>query len=177
MPVIIEYNGKKPQVDSGAFIAPNATLIGDVLVEHGASIWFGAVLRGDFGKIIVGKGSSVQDNVVIHTMPDCETVIGEDVTVAHGSVLHGCTIHRGAIIGMRSVLQDFSEVGEQAMLAAGSVVTANMKIPARHLAAGVPAAVKKEIEGTSLMWVASSAAYYKELAQSYLEQGIGQITG
>ena len=171
--MMIKFAGKKPRVAAGAFIAPTATLIGDVLVEAGASIWFGAVLRGDFGKIIVGKGSSVQDNAVVHTIPDCNTVIGEDVTVAHGAIVHGCTIGKGAIIGMGAVLQDFSEIGEQAMIAAGSVVPEKMKIPARHLAAGVPARVKKEIAGSSLMWVATSAAYYRELAQSYMEQGIG----
>ena len=115
--------------------------------------------------------------MVVHTMPDCDTVIGEDVTVAHGAILHGCAIHRGAIIGMNAVIQDFSEIGEQAMIAAGSVVTTNMQVPARHLAAGVPAVVKKMIEGTSLMWVASSADSYKELARDYLEQGIGKVAG
>jgi carbonic anhydrase/acetyltransferase-like protein (isoleucine patch superfamily) len=171
--LIIEYAGKKPQIGPGVFIAPTATLIGDVIVEEGASIWFGAVLRGDFGRIIIGKYSSIQDNVVIHVMPDCETVVGDNVTVAHGTVLHGCLIKRGAIIGMNSVVQDFSEIGEQAMIAAGSVVTDNTKIPARHLAAGTPAKVKKEIDGTSLMWVAASAASYRDLARSYLDQGIG----
>jgi carbonic anhydrase/acetyltransferase-like protein (isoleucine patch superfamily) len=171
--LIIEYGGKRPQIGPGVFIAPTATLIGDVIVEEGASIWFGAVVRGDFGRIIIGKGTSIQDNVVVHVMPDCETVIGENVTVAHSSVLHGCLIKRGAIIGMRSVLQDFCEIGEQAMIAAGSVVTDNTKIPDRHLAAGTPATVRKEIDGTSLMWVAASAASYQELAQNYLKQGIG----
>ncbi len=175
--MIIEYKGKRPQVHPGAFIAPTATLIGDVTVEEGASIWFGAVLRGDFGKIMVGRGSCVQDNVVVHVMPDCETVIEENVSVAHGSVLHGCRIKRGATIGMRSVLQDFCEIGEQAMIAAGSVVPANMIIPDRHLAAGSPAEVKKEISGTSLMWVATSAPIYQELAQSYLDQGVGVVRG
>lgn len=172
--MIIEYAGKKPQIGAGVFIAPTAALIGDVIVEDGANIWFGAVLRGDFGRIIVGKGSSIQDNVVIHVMPDCETVIGENVTVAHGSVLHGCTIKRGAIIGMRSVLQDFCEIGEQAMVAAGSVVTDNTVIPDRHLAAGAPATVRKKIDGTSMIWVEISAASYRELALSYMEQGIGR---
>jgi len=171
--LILAYAGKKPQIGPGVFIAPTATIIGDVVVGEGANIWFGAVLRGDFGRIVIGKGSSIQDNVVVHVMPDCETIIGEAVTVAHGSVLHGCTVKRGAIIGMRSVLQDFCVIGEQAMVAAGSVVTDHTIIPDRHLAAGAPATVKKEISGTSLMWVAGAAASYRELARSYLEEGIG----
>ncbi|HSW34977.1 MAG TPA: gamma carbonic anhydrase family protein [Candidatus Limnocylindrales bacterium] len=171
--MIIEFDGKKPQIASGTFIAPTATIIGDVIVEEGASIWFGAVLRGDFGRIIVRKGSSVQDNAVVHVIPDCETVIGENVTVAHGVVLHGCKIEKGAIVGMGSVLQDFCVIGEQAMVAAGSVVPSNMQIPPRHLAAGIPAKVKKEIEGASLLWVSQSALMYQELAGRYMKQGLG----
>lgn len=171
---IIEYNGKKPRVGHNVMLAPNAVLIGDVTVEDGASIWFGAVLRGDFGKIVVGRGSCIQDNAVVHVMPDCETVVEENVTVAHGVVLHGCRIKRGATIGMGSVVQDFCEIGEQAMVAAGSVIPTNMVVPDRHLAAGVPAKVKKKIDGPSLMWVAASSPMYNELAQSYLRQGIGR---
>ena len=171
--MIIEFEGKKPQIAEDAFIAPTATLIGDVIVEAGASIWFGAVLRGDFGRIIVRKGSSIQDNVVVHVIPECETVIGENATVAHGAILHGCTIEKGAIVGMGSIVQDFCVIGEEAMIAAGSVVPTNMKVPPRHLAAGVPAQVKKEIAGASLMWVMQSAPMYQELARKYLKQGLG----
>lgn len=171
--MIIEFEGKRPIVAAGAFIAPTATLIGDVIVEEGASIWFGAVLRGDFGKIIVKKGSSIQDNAVVHVVPDCETVIGENATVAHGSIIHGAKIERGAIVGMGSIVQDFAVIGEEAMIAAGSVVPTNMEVPPRHLAAGVPAEIKKEITGSSLMWVATSSRMYQELARKYLAQGLG----
>ncbi len=173
--MIMEFSGKKPQIAPGAFIAPTAAIIGDVVIESGASIWFGAVLRGDFGRIIVGKDTSIQDNVVVHTMAEGETIIGNKVTVAHGSVLHNCTVHDGAIIGLNAVLLDFSVIGEQAMVAAGSVVSDNMEIPARRLAAGSPAKIKKEIAGASLMWVESSAEYYRAMATSYLEQGIGKL--
>ncbi len=175
--MIIEFNGKKPRVATGVFIAPTATLIGDVSVEEGASIWFGAVLRGDFGRIMVRKGSSIQDNAVVHVIPEAETIIGENVTVAHGAVLHGCTIESGAVIGMSAVLQDFCLIGEEAMVAAGSVVPANMQVPPRHLAAGVPAKVKKEIAGDSLIWISQSASIYRELAEKYLQQGIDKHSG
>ncbi len=173
--MIMEFSGKKPQVATGAFVAPTAALIGDVVVEEGSSIWFGAVLRGDFGRIVVGRGTSIQDNVVVHTMVDGEVVIGDNVTIAHGSVLHNCTVNSGAIIGLNAVLLDFCEIGEQAMVAAGSVVTDNIKIPPRHLAAGAPAKIKKEIAGASLMWVDYSANYYREMALNYLQQGIGRV--
>ncbi len=174
--MIMEFSGKKPQIAPGAFVAPTAAIIGDVIIEEGASIWFGAILRGDFGKIIVGKDTSIQDNVVVHTMAEGETIIGDKVTVAHGSVLHNCTVHNGAIIGLNAVLLDFSIIGEQAMVAAGSVVSDNMEIPARHLAAGAPARIKKEIGGASLMWVESSAEYYRAMANKYLDQGIGKAS-
>ena len=170
--MIIKFDGKTPHIGNNCFIAPNATLIGDVVVEDNVSIWFGAVLRGDYGKIIVKKGSSIQDNVVVHVIPDCETVIGENVTVAHGVILHGCTIENSAIIGMGSVVQDFCVIGEESMIAAGAVVPSNMKVPPRHLAAGVPAVIKKEITGASLMWVKTNAQMYQELADRYKEQKI-----
>jgi len=175
--MIMEFSGKKPQIAPGAFVAPTAAIIGDVIIEEGASIWFGAVLRGDFGRITVGRDTSIQDNVVVHTMAEGETVIGDKVTVAHGSVLHNCTVHNGAIVGLNAVLLDFSVIGEQAMVAAGSVVSDNMEIPARHLAAGSPAKIKKEIAGASLMWVESSAEYYRAMANNYLDQGIGKVGG
>lgn len=171
--MLIEFNGKKPQVSEKAFVAPNATLIGDVVVEDGASIWFGAQLRADFGKIIVGPNSSVQDNVVIHMMPGGKTVIEENVTVAHGVVLHTCTLKRGSVVGMNAVVLDGAVVGEQAIIAAGSVVSDGTQIPDRHLAAGTPAKPKKEISGNALVWVEQSAKAYSMLAENYLKQGIG----
>jgi len=173
--MIMEFNGKRPRVAPGAFVAPTAALIGDVVVGEGTSIWFGAVLRGDFGRIYVGKNTSIQDNVVIHTGANGETIIGDDVTIAHGSVLHNCIVRNGALIGLNAVLLDFCEIGEQAMIAAGSVVADSTIIPARHLAAGSPAKLKKEIAGESLIWVETSAEHYKGMTQSYLEQGIGRV--
>ncbi|WP_366924463.1 gamma carbonic anhydrase family protein [Metallumcola ferriviriculae] len=173
--MLIEFNGKKPKVAKGAFVAPNATLIGDVTVEEGASIWFGAQLRGDFGGIIIGANSSIQDNAVVHVLPKGQTVVEENVTVAHGAVLHNCVVREGSIIGMNVVILDNAEVGEQAMIAAGSVVATGSKIPDRYLAAGAPAKPKKELSGESLWWVEASAKTYVDLANDYLKQGIGKI--
>jgi len=173
--MLIAYNGKKPKVAVGAFLAPDATLIGDVTVESGASIWFGARLRGDFGKIMIGAGSSIQDNAVIHVLPGGATVVEENVTVAHGAVLHNCTLKKGCVVGMNAVVMDNAVVGEQAIIAAGSVVADGAEIPARHLAAGTPAQVKKELSGKALWWVEVSSAAYKTLAEGYLEQGVGRV--
>ncbi len=172
--MIVSFGGRTPRVAGGAFVAPTATLIGDVEVGEGASVWYGAVLRGDFGRIRVEKGASVQDNVVIHTLPDGETVVGEEATVAHGAVLHNCRVGRRAVVGMNCVILDHAVVGEEAMLAAGSVVREKVHVPDRHLAAGTPAEVKKELSGPALWWVRTSAAAYADLARRYLMETTGQ---
>ncbi len=167
--MLYPFDGKTPCVAAGAFVAPTATLIGDVEVAEGASIWFGAVLRGDFGRIRVERGASIQDNVVVHTLPGGETVVGEDATIAHGAVLHNCRVGCGAVVGMNCTVLDDAVVGAQAMIAAGSVVRAKGHIPDRHLAAGSPAEVKKELDGQALWWVKTSASAYADLVRRYRE--------
>ncbi|TYO95553.1 gamma carbonic anhydrase family protein [Desulfallas thermosapovorans] len=172
---VVEFKGKRPRIAPGAFVAPTAVLIGDVVVEEGASIWFGAVLRGDFGSIKVGQNTSVQDNVVVHVQPAGKVDIGANVTVAHGAVLHNCTIEEGAIIGMNAVVLDNAVVGAQAMIAAGSVVSDGMQVPPRHLVAGAPAKPKKELTGNALWWVQQSARAYMHLMKAYLDEGTGVV--
>ena len=169
---IVEFQGKKPQISEGAFVAPTAIIIGDVTIGEGSSIWYGVVLRADFGKITIGKNSSIQDNVVIHMIPGGETKVGDNVTIAHGAVLHTASVGDGSVIGMNVVLLDNCTIGEQSMIAAGSVVSSGTAIPARHLAAGAPAVLKKEISGEALNWVTASAMVYSQLAKSYLDQGL-----
>ncbi|GAX89803.1 gamma carbonic anhydrase family protein [Effusibacillus lacus] len=165
--MLFEFDGKRPKVAKGAFVAPTAQLIGDVTVEEGASIWFGAVLRGDFGPIVVGARTSIQDNCVVHvTNSGC--YIGEDVTVGHGAILHNCHVKRGSVIGMNAVVLDDANVGEESIVAAGSVVSAKATIPDRVLVAGIPAQVKKPLEGASLWWVNESAKTYVALKDKYL---------
>ena len=173
--MLIEIDGKRPRVAPGAFVAPTATLIGDVEVAERASIWFGAVLRGDVGKITIGPGTSIQDNAVIHADRGKEVNVEGDVVVAHGVVLHSCTIKRGAVIGIRSVVLDEAVVGEEAMIGAGSVVKPGAQIPPRHLATGVPARVKKELGGDSLWWVQQGAHDYQQITETYLRQGIDKL--
>src|ERR687886_953801 len=157
----LSFDGKEPQVAPDAFVAPTAVLIGDVVVGEGASVWFGAVLRGDFNRIVVGSGTSVQDNSVIHTNEDLPTVIGSNVTVGHLSLLEGCEVEDGALIGMGSVVLNRARVGRRAMLAAGSVVGEDQEIPSEVLAAGVPAKVKKSLGGSASEWVEMAAHEYQ----------------
>ncbi len=171
----VTLKGKKPVVESGAFVAPTAVLIGDVTVESGANIWYGAVLRGDLGSIVVKAGASVQDNVVIHVQPQGQTLIEENVIIGHGVVLHNCVIKRGAIVGINSVVLDYATVGEEAVVAAGSVVSSKSEIPPRHLAAGIPAKSKKELSGDSLWYIQQGIVIYNHLVQDYLDDGIGVV--
>ncbi|HKX28313.1 MAG TPA: gamma carbonic anhydrase family protein [Blastocatellia bacterium] len=172
--MIVEYEGKRPQIGEGVFIAPTAVIIGEVEIGDGASIWYGAVLRGDEGRIVIGRGSNVQDNAVIHTTPDHPTILKQNVTIGHGALLEGCTIESGAVIGMGAIVLHQAIVGEQAMIGAGSVVTPGTAIPPRSLAAGSPAVVKKELSGAALRSVEHSAEAYHELTQNYLNQRLDQ---
>lgn len=140
--MIIEFKGKRPQIAPTAYIAPNATLIGDVVIEEEASVWFGAVIRGDHGRITIGARTSVQDNVVIHVNNRHDTIVEADVTIGHGAVLEGCHLHAGALVGMNATVLSGAIVEAGALVAAGSVVVENQHIPAGVLAAGVPAKVK-----------------------------------
>ena len=167
--MIIEYKGHKPKISPKAFIAPTAVLIGDVTVGDEASIWFGAVLRSDENEnpIVVGARTSVQDNCVIHS-GEAPAILEEDVTVGHGAIMEGCLIRRGAIIGMNSTILEKTEIGEESLIAAGSVVVPHTKIPPRVLAAGSPAQVKKELSGEALNWIKMGSSTYVNLCRNYL---------
>jgi carbonic anhydrase/acetyltransferase-like protein (isoleucine patch superfamily) len=171
--MIIEYRGKRPKVASSAFVAPTAVLIGDVEIGEEASIWFGAVIRGDNGPIRIRARANVQDNSVVHVSENCTTVIEEDVTVGHCAILEDCHIGRGALIGSNAVVLNGAVVGEYSLIAAGAVVAANANIPPRVVAAGQPAVVKKPLEGAAVHWVEAAGPEYVHLSRSYLRHGIG----
>jgi carbonic anhydrase/acetyltransferase-like protein (isoleucine patch superfamily) len=176
--VIIPYNGIEPRIAENVFIAPTAVLIGEVIVEEGVSIWFGAVIRADHGPITVGAGSSIQDNSVLHVYKHSPTILEPNVTVGHGAVLEGCHIGSGTVVGMNAVVLPGAEIGESVMIAAGSVVGEGAKIPPRTLIAGSPAKVKKELSGSALQWTGSAASDYHRLRSQYLAQRIDrQIPG
>jgi carbonic anhydrase/acetyltransferase-like protein (isoleucine patch superfamily) len=165
---LIEFEGKAPRIAADAFVAPTAVLIGDVTVEAAASVWFGAVLRGDNSAIVVGPGSNIQDNCVIHCAADLPTIVGENVTVGHMAMLEGCEIGAGALIGMGAIVLQRARVGERALVAAGAVVGEGTEIPAGVLAAGTPATVKKELAGSSQRWVQTAAREYQSKRLRYM---------
>src|SRR5207249_1343254 len=128
--------GRRPKVHPDAYIAPTAVLIGDVEIEAGASVWFGAVLRGDEALIRVGEGANIQDNVVVHCAVNLPTVVERNATVGHSAQLEGCVVGEGALVGMGSTMLQRSRLGAGSMLAAGAVLQEGVEIPPGHLAAG-----------------------------------------
>lgn len=170
MAVLVEFEGKRPHIAGSAFIAPTVVLLGDVEVGENASIWFGAVLRGDLGPIRIGPGCNVQDNVVIHAETAEGTVLVERVTVGHGAILHDCWIGKDSLIGMGAILLDRSRVGAGSLVGAGSVLKERFEVPDGTLAVGNPATNKKKLEGTAAEWVARGADDYLHLIKRYSGQ-------
>ncbi|HET9499410.1 MAG TPA: gamma carbonic anhydrase family protein [Marmoricola sp.] len=165
---LFEFEGKRPTVHPDAFVAPTATLVGDVTVEKGASVWYGAVLRADICSIVVREGANVQDNSVVHGAPDVLVEIGPGATVAHTCIVHGAVLEDNALLGNGSTMLDGSRLGAGSMVAAGSLVSPETQVPAGVLAAGTPAKVKRDIAGTGAQfWVETNPAYYAELAQRH----------
>jgi carbonic anhydrase/acetyltransferase-like protein (isoleucine patch superfamily) len=165
--VEFELGGKRPKVHPDAYIAPTAVLIGDVVVEAGASVWFGAVLRADESQIMIGEGSNIQDNVDIHCAEELPTFVERNATVGHSAQLEGCVVEQGALVGMGATMLQRSRLGAGSMLAAGAVLTEGKEIPPGHLAAGVPATVKKPLAGSSGKWVQTAAQHYRDRAVTY----------
>jgi carbonic anhydrase/acetyltransferase-like protein (isoleucine patch superfamily) len=168
MAVILELDGVRPVIGEDVFLAPTAVLVGDVEIGDRASVWFGAVLRGDSSAIRIGAETSIQDNVVIHCAHELPTIVGARVTVGHGALLEGCVVEDGAIVGMGAIALQRSHVGEGAMLAAGSVLAEGARVGARMLAAGAPAVEKKELSGSALRWTETAATEYQAYRERYL---------
>lgn len=172
MPVL-PYADTTPTLAEDVFVAPGAHVIGDVHLGAKCSIWFGAVVRGDVFHIRIGAGSNIQDNSVVHvTTGRHATIVGENVTVGHRVILHGCTIGDGALIGMGAVVMDRAEIGAGALIGANSLVTEGTKIPPGVLAIGSPARVKRELTDEERQFMGWSAPHYADLAAQYRAQGL-----
>jgi carbonic anhydrase/acetyltransferase-like protein (isoleucine patch superfamily) len=164
---LFEFDGHRPQVSPAAWIAPTATLVGDVRVEAEASVWYGAVLRADFGPIIVRRGANVQDGSVLHGGDDPVTEVGEGATIGHLCVVHGAVIGEEALVGNGATVLDGAIVGRRALVAGGATVPPGMIIPDDMLAAGVPARVVREVTGGAKQWVQTNPAVYRDLARRH----------
>jgi carbonic anhydrase/acetyltransferase-like protein (isoleucine patch superfamily) len=173
---LFSFEGRAPAVSPRAWIAPTATLVGDVLIEAEASVWYGAVLRADFGPIVVRQGANVQDGSVLHGGDDPVTEVGEGATIGHLCVVHGAVIGAQALVGNGATVLDGAEVGPGALVAAGATVPPGMTVPAGMLAAGVPARVVGEVSSGALRWVKTNPGLYRELARRHAA-GARPVTG
>jgi phenylacetic acid degradation protein len=158
-------DGLVPVVDPTAYVHPSAVLIGDVIVGPGCYIGPCASLRGDFGQIVLEAGANVQDTCVLHSFPGGKVIVEADGHIGHGAVLHGCVVRRDAIVGMKSVIMDGAEVGEQAMVAACAFVAGGTRVPARTLVAGTPAQVKRPLTEDEIGRKHRGTLLYQELAR------------
>ena len=165
---LYSFEGKSPQVHPNAFVAPTATLVGDVIVENGASVWYNAVLRGDYSAVIVRQGANVQDGAVLHGPPNLQTEVGVRATVAHSCVIHGAVLGEECLIANGTTVLDGARVGARTLVAAHSLVAAGAELPEGVLAAGSPAVVKRPLPGTAAeFWVKNNPAAYADLAQRH----------
>lgn len=165
---LFSFEGLTPQVHSSAFLAPTATLVGDVIVEEGASVWYGVVIRADYAPVIVRRNANVQDNAVIHGPPGLTSDIGAGATVGHNCVIHGALLEEECLVANGCVVLDGATIGARSLVAAGSVVAAGFTVPANMLAAGSPAAIKRPVKDSPAeLWVKMNPAGYAELAQRH----------
>lgn len=165
MAMIFAFEGLIPVVDPSAFVHPTATLIGDVIIGPGCYIGPGAVMRGDFGRLVMQGGSNLQDTCIVHGFPANDTVVEEMGHIGHGAVLHGCRIGRNALVGMNAVVMDGAVIGEDAFVAAMCFVKAGFEVPARALVAGVPGKVIRQVTEAEVAWKSEGTVEYQLLAR------------
>jgi carbonic anhydrase/acetyltransferase-like protein (isoleucine patch superfamily) len=170
---LFSFEGKTPTVHPDAWIAPTATLVGDVTVEANASVWYGVVIRADFGAIVIREGANVQDNSVIH-VGDGVCEVGPGATIGHLCLVHDCVIGAEALIGNGAIVLDGAVVGPRALVAAGSTVTPGTRVPGETVAMGAPAKRFVPLVGTAKTWVDHNAAIYQELARRHRD-GVAEV--
>lgn len=165
--MIKTYEGKIPTIHSSCYIAESADIIGDVKIVEMANIWFGAVIRGDINSITIGKNTNIQDNCVLHVEKNSPLYIGDDVTVGHGAILHGCSIGNGSLIGMGSIVLNNAIIGTQTLVGAGSLIPEGKHIPDGVLCMGSPVKIIRELTDEEKQKLTESATKYVTLSNKY----------
>lgn len=166
--MIMEYKGISPEISHDAFVAPTADIIGKVSIAADASVWFGAVIRGDEAPISIGEGSNVQDNAVLHCDEHSPMVIGKNVTLGHGAIIHGATIGDNTLIGMGAIVLNGANIGENCIVGAGAVVKENAVIPPNSMLVGVPAKIIRTLDENAIA-ERKKQSYYVPLSKDYME--------
>ena len=167
--MFLSFCGKTPRDEGAAFVAPSATVQGDVILKPGSTVWYGAVLRADTGRIAIGENSNVQDNAVLHTGPGLDVTVGRGTSVGHGAVVHGCTVGDGCLIGMHATILNGAVIGDGCLIAAGALVPENMQVPAGSLVIGVPGKVVRPVSAAQAAAIKANEEEYLELARAQAE--------
>lgn len=168
--MIVTYKDKKPNTINAEFIAENASVIGDVEISSGSSVWFGAVLRGDEDKIIIGKNTNIQDNCTLHGDINKPTIIGDNVTIGHNAVVHGCAIGDNTLIGMNATILSGAKIGKGCIVGAGAVVTQNKEFPDNSLIIGIPAKIAGHVDALGEENILLNAKHYVKKSKEYAKK-------
>lgn len=171
---LFAFEGKRPNVSPDAFVAPTASIVGDVTIEAGASVWYGVVLRADYGSIVVREGANIQDGSIVHGPPGPPVEIGPGATVAHNCVVHGAVVGREALVGNGAIVQDGVQIGERAMIAAGALVPPNTVVEAETLFRGTAGKSAGPLSDSARFWVETNPSAYQELARRHAA-GVEQV--
>ena len=164
---ILPYKSVMPKIGENVFVAPSASVVGDVTLGDNSSVWFGAVVRGDFQPVIIGKGTNIQDNATIHVMGDKPTIIGDGVTIGHNAIIHCGHIGNNCLVGMGTIVLGYSNIGDNVIIGAGSLLTQHKKIPSNSLVFGNPAKIIRGLRDDEIEALAASAENYHQLAERY----------
>lgn len=165
--IVCEVNGKAPADEGAAFVAPGCVLAGAVTLRQDSSVWYGAVLRADTGRIVVGQGSNVQDGAVLHTGPGLDVMVGRGVSIGHGAIVHGCTVEDDCLIGMHATVMNGAVLGAGSLVAAGALVPEHTVIPPGSLVVGVPGRVLRPVSPEQAAEIRRNAAAYQALAAAH----------
>jgi len=170
--LIRSFRGALPRISESAFVVDSADIIGDVAIGDFSSVWFNAVIRGDQNKIKIGKHCSIQDNVVVHCDSEHETFVGDNVTVGHGAILHGCVVKNNVLVGMNSTILSGAEVGDYSIIGAGALVLQDQVIPRKSLVLGIPGKVVREVTNEEMRMIERAAMIYVDLVKQYKDSAV-----
>ncbi len=163
--IFVPFRGRWPKVHSSVFVADTARIIGNVVLKKGVNVWYGAVLRGDLNRILVGEETNIQDNCVLHVDADAPCRMGGGIVTGHHAMVHGCTVEDECLIGIHAVILSKARIGRQSIIGAGAVVTEGTKIPPRSLVLGVPGKVIRKVTPSEIRMIRRNAASYLKLAK------------
>lgn len=172
--MIHSLKGMVPEIDDSCFVANDAVVVGNVRIRKGSSVWFGSVVRGDVARIAIGEWTNVQDLSVLHVETSYDLNIGDDVTVGHRAIVHGCTVRNRVLVGMGAIIMNGAVIGEDSIVGAGAIVTEGSVIPPRSLVLGVPAKLRRELSDDEVASIVKNAEHYAERAREYIDEGLSK---